>query len=102
MQRVALSSLFRAKLGVLADALDFDSKCDGSLPLEDILKPDPKLRKLLEDIDRSKTRVWALTNAYQSVSVWTARYVESPTPTVPHSTPNASYTSSVSRIRSKA
>ncbi|KAI0732964.1 pyrimidine 5-nucleotidase [Fomitopsis betulina] len=48
------------------DALDFDRKCDGSLPLEDILKPDLKLQKLLEDIDRSKTRVWGLTNAYQS------------------------------------
>ncbi|KAH9938203.1 pyrimidine 5-nucleotidase [Fomitopsis serialis] len=48
------------------DALDFDRKCDGSLPLEDILKPDLKLRKLLEDIDRSKARVWALTNAYQA------------------------------------
>ncbi|KZT74335.1 pyrimidine 5-nucleotidase [Daedalea quercina L-15889] len=48
------------------DALDFDRKCDGSLPLEQILKPDAKLHKLLEDIDRSKARVWALTNAYQT------------------------------------
>ncbi|KAH9951640.1 pyrimidine 5-nucleotidase [Amylocystis lapponica] len=48
------------------DALDFDRKCDGSLPLEDMLRPDPKLRKLLEDIDRSKARVWALTNAYHT------------------------------------
>ncbi|EJU06105.1 pyrimidine 5-nucleotidase [Dacryopinax primogenitus] len=48
------------------DALDFDKKCDGSLPLEDILKPDPKVRKLIEDIDRSKARVWALTNAYST------------------------------------
>ncbi|KAI0091986.1 pyrimidine 5-nucleotidase, partial [Irpex rosettiformis] len=46
------------------DPLDFDKQCDGSLPLEDMIKPDPKLRKLLQDIDRSKAQVWALTNAY--------------------------------------
>lgn len=46
------------------DGLDFDKKCDQSLPLEDILKPDPAVRQLLLDIDRTKTRVWALTNAY--------------------------------------
>ncbi|KAI0638133.1 pyrimidine 5-nucleotidase [Trametes polyzona] len=48
------------------DPLDFDRKCDGSLPLEELLKPDPVLRKLLEDMDRSKVRVWALTNAYKT------------------------------------
>ncbi|KAI0750739.1 pyrimidine 5-nucleotidase [Daedaleopsis nitida] len=48
------------------DPLDFDRKCDGSLPLEDLLKPDPELRKLLQDIDRSKYRVWGLTNAYNT------------------------------------
>ncbi|KAI5833857.1 pyrimidine 5-nucleotidase [Schizophyllum commune Tattone D] len=47
------------------DPIDFDRKCDGSLPLEEIIKPDPALRKLFEDIDRSKVRVWALTNAYK-------------------------------------
>lgn len=51
------------------DPLDFDKKCDGSLPLEEMIKPDPSLRKLLEDIDRSKVRVWGLTNAYRTVSV---------------------------------
>lgn len=51
------------------DPLDFDKKCDGSLPLEDMIKPDPILRKLLQDIDRSKARVWGLTNAYKSVRV---------------------------------
>lgn len=49
------------------DPLDFDQKCDGSLPLETMIKPDPELRKLMQDIDRSKTRVWALTNAYRTV-----------------------------------
>jgi pyrimidine and pyridine-specific 5'-nucleotidase len=29
---------------------------------------DEKVRKLLEDIDRSKVRVWALTNAYRIVT----------------------------------
>ncbi|KAI0268386.1 pyrimidine 5-nucleotidase [Gloeopeniophorella convolvens] len=47
------------------DPLDFDEKCDGSLPLEEMLKPDPRLRQLLQDIDRSRYRVWALTNAYR-------------------------------------
>ncbi|TCD68201.1 hypothetical protein EIP91_011373 [Steccherinum ochraceum] len=48
------------------DPLDFDSKCDGSLPLEDMIKEDPGLRKLLQDIDLNKARVWALTNAYRT------------------------------------
>ncbi|KAH9045531.1 pyrimidine 5-nucleotidase [Lactarius pseudohatsudake] len=46
------------------DTIDFNEKCDGSLPLEEMLKPDPRVRQLLQDIDRSKCRVWALTNAY--------------------------------------
>ena len=32
-----------------------------------MIQPDPVLRQLLEDIDRSKVRVWALTNAYRTV-----------------------------------
>ncbi|KAI0030704.1 pyrimidine 5-nucleotidase [Vararia minispora EC-137] len=47
------------------DPLDFDRKCDQSLPLEDMIKPDPALRQLFQDIDRTKCRVWALTNAYK-------------------------------------
>jgi pyrimidine and pyridine-specific 5'-nucleotidase len=34
-----------------------------------MINPDPILRKLFEDIDRTKVRVWALTNAYRTVSV---------------------------------
>lgn len=49
------------------DPLDFDRQCDGALPLEDMLQPSPLIRKLLQDIDRSKARVWALTNAYSPV-----------------------------------
>ena len=51
----------------LVDPLDFDAKCDGSLPLEQMIKPDPFLKQLFQDIDRSKVRVWALTNAYRTV-----------------------------------
>ncbi|KAF8165262.1 Haloacid dehalogenase-like hydrolase-domain-containing protein [Crassisporium funariophilum] len=47
------------------DPIDFDRQCDGSLPLEDMISYDPSLRKLFEDIDRTKVRVWALTNAYR-------------------------------------
>jgi len=46
------------------DALDFNAKVDDALPLERILKPDPQLRKFLQDIDRSKVKPWLLTNAY--------------------------------------
>lgn len=49
------------------DVLDFDRKCDGSLPLERMISYDPAVRKLFEDIDRSKAQVWALTNAYKPV-----------------------------------
>lgn len=37
---------------------------DDALPLDDVIKPDPELRKLIEDIDTSKVRLWLLTNAY--------------------------------------
>ena len=49
------------------DPLDFDKKCDGSLPLETLIRPDPMLRRMLQDIDRDVARVWALTNAYRTV-----------------------------------
>jgi pyrimidine and pyridine-specific 5'-nucleotidase len=39
------------------DPMDFNNKCDGSLPLEDMIKPDPSIRKLFQDIDRSKVCV---------------------------------------------
>ncbi|KAF2402015.1 pyrimidine 5-nucleotidase [Trichodelitschia bisporula] len=46
------------------DPLDFNAKVDDALPLEDVLKPDPKLRELLEDADKTKVRLWLFTNAY--------------------------------------
>ncbi|KAH7921810.1 pyrimidine 5-nucleotidase [Leucogyrophana mollusca] len=48
------------------DPMDFDQKCDGTLPLEDLIQPSSSLRKLFQDIDRDKVRVWALTNAYKN------------------------------------
>ena len=49
------------------DPMDYDEKCDGALPLEEILHPDPALLALLRRIDRKKVRVYALTNAYKRV-----------------------------------
>lgn len=56
------------------DPLEFDRLCDGSLPLEEMIKFDPELVKLFEDIDRTKARVWALTNAYKPVSFTRVRW----------------------------
>ncbi|KAK5628389.1 hypothetical protein RRF57_004104 [Xylaria bambusicola] len=46
------------------DPLDYNAKVDDALPLEDVIKPNPQLRKMLEDIDKSKVKLWLLTNAY--------------------------------------
>ncbi|KAI0020575.1 pyrimidine 5'-nucleotidase [Xylariomycetidae sp. FL0641] len=46
------------------DPLEYNAKVDDALPLEGIIKPNPQLRKLLEDIDTSKVKLWLLTNAY--------------------------------------
>ncbi|KAJ6160847.1 Dynactin [Penicillium chermesinum] len=46
------------------DPLEFNREVDDALPLDNILKPDPKLRKLLERLDTSKVKPWLLTNAY--------------------------------------
>ncbi|KAF2837180.1 pyrimidine 5-nucleotidase [Patellaria atrata CBS 101060] len=46
------------------DPLEYNRKVDDALPLEDIIKSNPELRKLLQDVDRSKVRLWLLTNAY--------------------------------------
>lgn len=48
------------------DPLEYNRLVDDALPLEDILSPNPKLRKLLEDIDRTKVKPWLFTNAYVS------------------------------------
>lgn len=46
------------------DPLEYNSKVDDALPLEDILSPDAALRSFIEDIDTSKVRLWLFTNAY--------------------------------------
>ncbi|RBR16797.1 hypothetical protein FVER53590_06142 [Fusarium verticillioides] len=46
------------------DPLDYNAKVDDALPLEEIIKPNPELREILEDIDKSKVTVWLFTNAY--------------------------------------
>jgi pyrimidine and pyridine-specific 5'-nucleotidase len=46
------------------DALEYNEKVDDALPLEDIMSHDPKLRKLLKDLDTSKVKPWLFTNAY--------------------------------------
>ncbi|WEW57291.1 Putative suppressor of disruption of TFIIS [Emydomyces testavorans] len=48
------------------DPLEFNSKVDDALPLDAILKFDPALRRLLEDFDTSKVKLWLFTNAYVS------------------------------------
>lgn len=46
------------------DALEYNTKVDDALPLEDVIKADPDLRRLIQDIDTSKVRLWLFTNAY--------------------------------------
>ena len=46
------------------DALEYNRKVDDALPLDGLITPDPQLRKLLEDIDRSKVKLWLFTNAH--------------------------------------
>lgn len=48
------------------DPLEYNEQVDDALPLEDIIEPDPELRKLLADIDKSKVKMWLFTNAYVS------------------------------------
>lgn len=46
------------------DPLEYNRQVDDALPLEEIIKPDPQVRKLLEDIDRTRVKLWLFTNAY--------------------------------------
>ncbi len=48
------------------DPMDYNAKVDDALPLESIIKPNPELRQLLQDIDRSEVRLWLFTNAYKT------------------------------------
>jgi pyrimidine and pyridine-specific 5'-nucleotidase len=46
------------------DPLEYNRQVDDALPLESIIFPDPQLRKLLEDMDRGKVKLWLFTNAH--------------------------------------
>jgi pyrimidine and pyridine-specific 5'-nucleotidase len=46
------------------DPLDYNSKVDDALPLEGVILPNPELRELLDDLDRTKVTPWLFTNAY--------------------------------------
>ncbi|RDA91667.1 hypothetical protein CP533_0069 [Ophiocordyceps camponoti-saundersi (nom. inval.)] len=46
------------------DPLEYNAKVDDALPLEAVIKPNPELRRLLEDIDKTKVKTWLFTNAY--------------------------------------
>lgn len=44
--------------------LEFNREVDDALPLDDILKPDPELRRLLHKFDKNKVKLWLFTNAH--------------------------------------
>ncbi|KAL1917470.1 uncharacterized protein VTP21DRAFT_3863 [Calcarisporiella thermophila] len=44
------------------DPVDYDLKVDGGLPLDELLRPDPQLRRMLETIPRG-VKKWVFTNA---------------------------------------
>jgi pyrimidine and pyridine-specific 5'-nucleotidase len=44
--------------------LEFNREVDDALPLDEILKPDPELRQLLERFDKTKVKMWLFTNAH--------------------------------------
>jgi len=46
------------------DPMEFNREVDDALPLDDILSPDPELRKLLESFDKTKVKLWLFTNAH--------------------------------------
>jgi pyrimidine and pyridine-specific 5'-nucleotidase len=46
------------------DPLEYNRQVDDALPLDSIIFPDPHLRKLLDDMDRTKVKLWLFTNAY--------------------------------------
>ncbi|KAH8656157.1 HAD-like domain-containing protein [Tricladium varicosporioides] len=48
------------------DPLEYNRQVDDALPLDDIIHPDPQLRKMLEDLDTTKVKPWLFTNAYST------------------------------------
>lgn len=53
------------------NALEYNRMVDDSLPLQDILKPDPALRRMLQALKRSGKvdKLWLFTNAYKNHGV---------------------------------
>ncbi|KAI1003623.1 hypothetical protein K3495_g4588 [Podosphaera aphanis] len=48
------------------DPLEYNRQVDDALPLESLLSPDPELRKLLLDMNKTKVKLWLFTNAYST------------------------------------
>ena len=46
------------------DPLAYNAAVDDALPLEELIALDPRLRRLIESIDRRNVRLWLFTNAY--------------------------------------
>ncbi|KAL9099024.1 MAG: hypothetical protein Q9163_005417 [Psora crenata] len=46
------------------DPLAYNREVDDALPLEDLITEDERLRSLLEDIDKTKVKLWLFTNAH--------------------------------------
>ena len=44
--------------------LEFNREVDDAIPLDDLLSPDPELRRLLETFDKGKVKMWLFTNAH--------------------------------------
>lgn len=82
-----------------SDPIDFDQKCDGSLPLEEMIAPNPSHRKLFQDIDRTKFRVWGLTNANWPVLALLLQDITSTQLIGGSSMPNECFVSSISETK---
>ncbi|KAF2027560.1 hypothetical protein EK21DRAFT_114647 [Setomelanomma holmii] len=44
--------------------LDFNRVVDDALPLEELIRLDPEITQLFQDIDRTKVKLWLFTSAY--------------------------------------
>lgn len=46
------------------DPMEFNREVDDALPLDELLSPNPDLRKFLQSFDTSKVKLWLFTNAH--------------------------------------
>lgn len=46
------------------DPMAYNREVDDALPLDDVLEKDEGLRRLLQDIDKTKVKLWLFTNAH--------------------------------------